>query len=263
MLGVTAEARSGQESANYRSPRCWRSRQPDRGRERGVIISHAQGRRQCPRRMLLGRGTRAALHREPRGHEGPQREDRRGALELAAEPVPVRGGRWAASCRVLRVGALAPDRRGRAGDRRHRGRSNASAILAGVVVFRDPLGSEALTVVVRVVAFLLVIAAAALIPAPTPPRAIPSRSPSARQRGTRSPSGSARARGGAALAPDGAAEQERADHRDDRRDERDAEAHDAQGGEDETHDRDDAGHAPHERELVGAALAAPSRGGSA
>jgi hypothetical protein len=44
---------------------------------------------------------------------------------------------------------------------------NASAIPAGILVFGDPLGSDALTVAVRVVAFLLVILAAALIPAPT------------------------------------------------------------------------------------------------
>ena len=44
---------------------------------------------------------------------------------------------------------------------------NASAIPAGIVVFGDPLGSDALEVAVRVFAFLLVIAAAALIPAPT------------------------------------------------------------------------------------------------
>jgi drug/metabolite transporter (DMT)-like permease len=45
--------------------------------------------------------------------------------------------------------------------------SNASAIPAGVVVFGDPLGSDAMTVAIRSAAFLLVVAAAALIPAPT------------------------------------------------------------------------------------------------
>jgi multidrug transporter EmrE-like cation transporter len=44
---------------------------------------------------------------------------------------------------------------------------NASSMPAGVVVFGDPLGSDALTVAARVVAFLVVIVAAALIPAPT------------------------------------------------------------------------------------------------
>jgi drug/metabolite transporter (DMT)-like permease len=43
---------------------------------------------------------------------------------------------------------------------------NASAIPAGVVVFGDPLGSDAMTVAVRTLAFLLVVVAAALIPAP-------------------------------------------------------------------------------------------------
>ena len=45
--------------------------------------------------------------------------------------------------------------------------SNASAIPAGVIVFTDPLGNTALVAIVRTVAFLLVIVAAALIPAPT------------------------------------------------------------------------------------------------
>jgi drug/metabolite transporter (DMT)-like permease len=44
---------------------------------------------------------------------------------------------------------------------------NASAIPAGIVVFGDPLGSDAVTVAVRTLAFLLVVVAAALIPAPT------------------------------------------------------------------------------------------------
>jgi drug/metabolite transporter (DMT)-like permease len=44
---------------------------------------------------------------------------------------------------------------------------NASAIPAGIIVFGDPLGSDELTVGVRCFAFLLVVAAAALIPAPT------------------------------------------------------------------------------------------------
>jgi drug/metabolite transporter (DMT)-like permease len=45
--------------------------------------------------------------------------------------------------------------------------SNASAIPAGVIVFGDPLGADAATVAMRSLAFLLVVGAAALIPAPT------------------------------------------------------------------------------------------------
>ncbi len=44
---------------------------------------------------------------------------------------------------------------------------NASSMPAGVVVFGDPLGSDALQVALRVIAFLVVIVAAALIPAPS------------------------------------------------------------------------------------------------
>jgi drug/metabolite transporter (DMT)-like permease len=44
--------------------------------------------------------------------------------------------------------------------------STATAILGGVVVFGDPIGSDALTIAVRVGAFLLVIVAAAVIPGP-------------------------------------------------------------------------------------------------
>jgi drug/metabolite transporter (DMT)-like permease len=45
--------------------------------------------------------------------------------------------------------------------------SNASSIPAGVVVFGDPLGEGTGTIALRCLAFLLVVAAAALIPGPT------------------------------------------------------------------------------------------------
>jgi drug/metabolite transporter (DMT)-like permease len=44
--------------------------------------------------------------------------------------------------------------------------SNVSAILAGIVVFRDPIGDSPFIIAVRIAAFALVIIAAALIPAP-------------------------------------------------------------------------------------------------
>ena len=44
--------------------------------------------------------------------------------------------------------------------------SNVSAILAGIVVFRDPIGDDSFTIALRITAFALVIVAAALIPAP-------------------------------------------------------------------------------------------------
>jgi drug/metabolite transporter (DMT)-like permease len=44
--------------------------------------------------------------------------------------------------------------------------SNASAMLAGVVVFRDPVGDSELMIALRIAAFALVVVAAALLPAP-------------------------------------------------------------------------------------------------
>ncbi|MDQ3677431.1 MAG: hypothetical protein M3401_11615, partial [Actinomycetota bacterium] len=44
--------------------------------------------------------------------------------------------------------------------------ANMSTILAGVVVFGDPLGDDVLVVGGRITAFLLVLVAAALMPAP-------------------------------------------------------------------------------------------------
>ena len=44
--------------------------------------------------------------------------------------------------------------------------ANMSAILAGVVVFGDPMGNDALEVIARGVAFAMVLGGAALMPAP-------------------------------------------------------------------------------------------------
>jgi hypothetical protein len=113
---------------------------------------------------------------------------------------------------------------------------NASAIPAGVIVFGDPLGSHALEVAVRVFAFLLVIVAAALIPAPT--RA-------------------------AASGADAAAEEHEADDGDDRREHRDAEAEHAERGKDHGREGDRRGGAATDRELVRPPLSAAPGGGSA
>ena len=48
--------------------------------------------------------------------------------------------------------------------------ANLVAIVGGILVFRDPIGSGALEIAARLLAFCLVIAGAALIPAPSGPR---------------------------------------------------------------------------------------------
>ena len=44
--------------------------------------------------------------------------------------------------------------------------ANLSAIVGGVLVFGEPIGSGAVGIIARVLAFCLVIAGAALVPAP-------------------------------------------------------------------------------------------------
>jgi len=52
---------------------------------------------------------------------------------------------------------------------------NVAAITGGVLVFGDPVGSNALAVITRSAAFAAVIVAAALIPAAPRPAATPAR----------------------------------------------------------------------------------------
>jgi drug/metabolite transporter (DMT)-like permease len=90
----------------------------------------------------------------------------RGATEVMLSPyllIAVLGGCVAffASARSLQIGPAVPVIAVTSIA------SNASAIPAGVVVFGDPLGADAPTVAARSLAFVLVVAAAALIPAPT------------------------------------------------------------------------------------------------
>jgi len=46
---------------------------------------------------------------------------------------------------------------------------NVTAIAGGVLVFGDPIGGDALGIILRVAAFCAVIAAATLMPTPEPP----------------------------------------------------------------------------------------------
>src|SRR6476619_5177033 len=54
--------------------------------------------------------------------------------------------------------------------------ANLAAIMGGILVFRDPIGIGALAIAGRVIAFGLVIAGAAMMPAPLPARETPGRS---------------------------------------------------------------------------------------
>jgi hypothetical protein len=231
LLAVTGEARSGQDSADY-SVAAMLAFEAALAALGVVLILSCRGeRRKSHHGVLLGLAAGllfTSTHVAVKALSGKVDTT---VAEVLLSPylyMAVLGGIVAffASARSLQLGPAVPviAVTSIAG--------NASAIPAGIVVFGDPLGSDTFEVVVRTLAFLLVIGAAALIPAPTR----------------------------AASAARSAAEQDAADHGDDRGDERDPESHHADGREHEAHDGDHARGAAEQDQLVRTALARASRG---
>jgi drug/metabolite transporter (DMT)-like permease len=233
LLAITGEARSGQESAEYSVVAMLAFEAALVGIGVVLILSCRDERRKSQHGVLLGIAAGLLFTTTHVAVKALSGKIDTTLAEVLTSPylyLAILGGVVAffASARSLQLGPAVPVIAVTAIA------GNASAIPAGIIVFGDPVGSHTLEVVVRMLAFVLVIAAAALIPAPV-----------------------------RAALGDRAAEEHSADDRDDRRDERDAEAHDVDRGQDEAHDRHDTGRAPREHELVSAALAAPSRGRSA
>ena len=165
MLAITGEARSGQDSADYSIAAMLAfetalvavgvvlilsCRNEERKDQHGVLLGLAAG--------LLFTTTHVAVKALTGKIDTT-------VAEVLVSPylyIAILGGVAAffASARSLQIGPAVPviAVTSIAG--------NASAIPAGIIVFRDPVGHDTLVVAVRMVAFLLVIAAAALIPAP-------------------------------------------------------------------------------------------------
>jgi drug/metabolite transporter (DMT)-like permease len=235
MLAITGEARSGQDSANYSVAAMLifeaaltalgvvlilSCRNEERSDQHGVLLGIAAG--------LLFTTTHVAV----KALTGKVDTT---VAEVLLSPylyVAILGGVAAffASARSLQIGPAVPVIAVTAIA------GNASSIPAGIVVFGDPVGNETSHIVVRMIAFLLVVGSAALIPAPV--RA-------------------------AAELRDGAPEEPDADRGDDRGDHRYAPAEHAEDREQSADDGDRARRAPREHELVGAALAGSARGRSA
>jgi drug/metabolite transporter (DMT)-like permease len=166
LLALTGEAKSGQDSANYSVPAmigfeavlvglgtalilCWRV--PSMKDKQGIFLGIAAG--------LMFTVTHVAVKAATGKIDNSMVETLLNPYILLA----VAGGVVAffASARSLQLGPAVPviAVTSIAG--------NASAIPAGIIVFGDPLGSDALIVALRCLAFVLVVAAAALMPAPT------------------------------------------------------------------------------------------------
>jgi drug/metabolite transporter (DMT)-like permease len=233
LLAITGEARSGQDSADYSVAAMLAFEAALVAIGVVLILSCRNERRKSQHGVLLGLAAGllfTTTHVAVKALSGKVDTTLAEVLTSPYLYLAILGGVVAffASARSLQLGPAVPVIAVTAIA------GNASAIPAGIIVFGDPVGSHTLEIVVRMVAFVLVIAAAALIPAPV-----------------------------RAALGDRAAEEQGADERDDRGDEREAEADDVHGGEDEADDRDYAGRAPRQHELVRPALPAPSRGRSA
>jgi drug/metabolite transporter (DMT)-like permease len=245
MLAISGDARSGQDSADYSIVAMLIFEAAVAGLGVVLILCCRDDRREAEKGILLGLAAGLLFTTTHVAVKALSGKIDTTVAEVFVSPylyLALLGGIAAffASARSLQIGPAVPviAVTSIAG--------NASAIPAGMIVFGDPLGRDTFEVLIRTVAFLLVIGAAALIPAPTRAARIGRRHRRLRP-----------------LARHGAPEQQRADHGHDGRDERDREAHHAHEREHEAHDRDRSRGAPDRHEPVGALLARPARGRSA
>jgi drug/metabolite transporter (DMT)-like permease len=181
MLAITGEARSGQESANYSVVAMLAFEAALASIGVLLIVSCNRGRAKSHHGILLGLAAGLLFTTTHVAVKALTGKVDAGVTEILLSPylyVAIAGGVVAffASARSLQIGPAVPVIAVTAIA------GNACAIPAGIVVFGDPLGSEPLTVIVRSVAFLLVIAAAALIPAPVRAAAEPPPPPARRVR---------------------------------------------------------------------------------
>jgi drug/metabolite transporter (DMT)-like permease len=182
LLALTGESRSGQDSADYSVVAMVAFEAALVGGGTALILTYRVERMRSQRGVLLGVAAGllfTVTHVAVKALSGKADTS---VIEIVATPylpIAVAGGIAAffASARSLQLGPAVPviAVTSIAG--------NASAIPAGIVVFGDPLGSDAVTVAVRSLAFVLVVVAAALIPAPT--RAAAAARHRARSRGVR------------------------------------------------------------------------------
>jgi drug/metabolite transporter (DMT)-like permease len=165
MLAVTGEARSGQETANYSVVAMLAFEAALAAIGVALAVSCNRGGAKSHHGILLGLAAGLLFTTTHVAVKALSGKIDTSITEIVLSPylyVAIAGGIVAffASARSLQIGPAVPVIAVTAIA------GNASAIPAGIIVFGDPLGSEALTVVVRAVAFLLVVASAALIPAP-------------------------------------------------------------------------------------------------
>jgi drug/metabolite transporter (DMT)-like permease len=166
LLAITGEARSGQDSADYSVAAMLLFEAAVVAVGLALILSCRRERAKSQRGILLGLAAGllfTSTHVAVKALSGKVDTTLAEVLLSPYLYVAVLGGIGAffASARSLQIGPAVPviAVTSVAG--------NASAIPAGIVVFGDPLGTDTFEIGIRTFAFLLVIGAAALIPAPT------------------------------------------------------------------------------------------------
>jgi drug/metabolite transporter (DMT)-like permease len=166
LLALTGESRSGQDSADYSVVAMVAFEAALVGAGTALILTYSVERLRSQRGVLLAVAAGllfTVTHVAVKALSGKADTSVAEIVGSPYLPIAVAGGVAAffASARSLQLGPAVPviAVTSIAG--------NASAIPAGIVVFGDPLGSDALAVAVRSLAFVLIVVAAALIPAPT------------------------------------------------------------------------------------------------
>jgi drug/metabolite transporter (DMT)-like permease len=166
LLAITGEAESGQGSADYSVPAMIGFEATLVGLGTALLLSCRMRRVRSQLGIMLGVAAGLLFTVTHVAMKAATGKVDAGASELILNPyllLAVAGGVVAffASARSLQLGPAVPviAVTSIAG--------NASSVPAGIVVFRDPLGEDAMAIVVRSLAFLAVVVAAALMPAPT------------------------------------------------------------------------------------------------
>jgi drug/metabolite transporter (DMT)-like permease len=166
LLALTGESRSGQDSADYSVAAMIAFEAALVGAGTALILTYRVERMRSQLGVLLGisAGLLFTLtHVAVKALSGKADTSVAEIVGSPYLPIALAGGIVAffASARSLQLGPAVPviAVTSIAG--------NASAIPAGIIVFGDPLGSDTVAVAVRSFAFVLVVVAAALIPAPT------------------------------------------------------------------------------------------------
>jgi drug/metabolite transporter (DMT)-like permease len=165
LLALTGESRSGQDSADYSVVAMISFETALVGAGTVLILTYRVERMRSQRGVLLGVSAGllfTVTHVAVKALSGKADTSLAEIVASPYLPIAVAGGIAAffASARSLQLGPAVPviAVTSIAG--------NASAIPAGIIVFGDPLGEDAVAVAVRSFAFVLVVVAAALIPAP-------------------------------------------------------------------------------------------------